>query len=318
MSMPPPDARLIPLPGSGPEDVVVDAEGRLVAGVEDGRLLQVDPRAGEVHVVARLDGRPLGLEILADGNILACVSPGGVVRIDPADGTVVSLISSFADKPLAFCSNVVAAADGSIFVSTSSARYTFAHWRRDIVEHIASGVLLHRHADGRVEMLLDGLQFGNGLALARDESFIIVAETNAARLLRYWLKGPSAGQHEVFAELPGYPDNLSMSPNGLVWVALVSSHNALRDKIHQLPLFLRKLIARLPESLQPAPEKIAWVMALNPDGSIARDYCWKDGCYSMVTGVCQHGNTVYLGSMTERAVLAFDLPAPKEKLSGTI
>ena len=309
MSIAPPEARLIPLPGSGPEDVVVDAEGQLVAGVEDGRVLRVDPRTGEVQVLARVEGRPLGLEILPDGNILACVSPGGVVRINPADGTVAPLISSFEGKLLPFCSNVVTTADGSILVSTSSARYAFAQWRLDIVENIPTGVLLRQHPDGRVEKLLDGLHFGNGLALAHDESFIIVAETNAARLLRYWLKGQRAGQHEVFAELPGYPDNLSMSADGLVWVALASSHNALLDKIHKLPLFLRKLIARLPESLQPAPEKIAWTMALDTDGSIVRDYCWKDGRYSMVTSVCQHGDSVYLGSMLEPALLAFELPA---------
>ena len=303
------ETRLIPLPGSGPEDVVVDAKGWLVVGVEDGRVLRVDPHTGDVQILARLDGRPLGLEILPDGIILTCVSPGGVVQIDPTTGTVTALLSEFEGKPLPFCSNVVAASDGSVFVSTSSARYTFPQWRIDIVEHIPTGVLLRRHADGRVEKLLDGLQFGNGLALAQDESFIIVAETNAARLLRYWLTGERAGQHEVFAELPGYPDNLSMNADGLVWVALASSRNALLDKIHKLPLLLRKLIARLPESLQSAPEKITWAMALDAEGRIVHDCCWKDGRYSMVTSVCQHQGSVYLGSMIEPALLAFELPA---------
>lgn len=301
--------RLIPLPANGPEDVVMDADGGLVVGVDDGRVLRVDPLTGEVRLLARLEGRPLGLEILPDGNILACVSPGGVLRIDPATSTIMPVLSEFEGEPLPFCSNVVAARDGSIFVSTSSARYAFPQWRLDIVEHIPSGVLLRRYPDGRVERLLGGLQFGNGLALARDESFVIVAETNAARLLRYWLQGERAGQHEVFAELPGYPDNLSMSADGLVWVALASSRNPLLDKIHKLPLFMRKLIARLPESLQPAPEKLAWVMALDAQGCTVHDCCWKDGVYSMVTGVCQRQDTVYLGSMLEPALLAFDLPA---------
>lgn len=301
--------RLIPLPGSGPEDVVVGADGLLVVGVDDGRLLKVDPLTGDVQVLVRLTGRPLGLEVEPGGSILACVSPGGVVRIDPASGAVTSLISAFEGKPLPFCSNVVAASDGSIFVSTSSARYTFRQWRLDIVEHLPTGVLLRRHADGRVEKLLDGLQFGNGLALAHDESFVILAETNAARLLRYWLKGPRAGQHEVFAELAGYPDNLSMSPDGLLWVALASSHNALLDRIHKLPLWLRKGVARLPEALQPAPEKIAWVMALDAGGNIVHDCHWKEAGYSMVTGVCQHHGSLYLGSMIEPALLAFELPA---------
>ncbi len=303
-----PDARLIPLPGVGPEDVVMDGGGWLLAGVDDGRVLRVDPATGEVRVLAQLEGRPLGLEVERDGQVLACVSPGGVVRIDPASGAVTPVITAFEGKPLPFCSNVVAAADGSLFVSTSSARYTIRQWRLDIVEHLPSGMLLRRHPDGRLEKLLDGLQFGNGLALATDESFIIVAETNASRLLRYWLKGPKAGEHEVFAKLPGYPDNLSMDADGLIWVAIASSHNPLLDRIHKLPLLLRKLIARLPESLQPAPERIAWTMALDVDAQVVHDYCWKDGRYGMVTGVCRHHGTVYLGSLVESALLAFELP----------
>jgi sugar lactone lactonase YvrE len=301
-------ARLIPLPGQAPEDVVIDGEGWLVVGVEDGRLLRVDPASGEVRELARLDGRPLGLERRPDGRILACVSPGGVVQVDPASGEISWLIDAFEGRPLPFCSNVVVAADGSLFVSTSSARYTIRQWRRDIVEHLPTGVLLRRHPDGRLQVLLGGLQFGNGLALATDESFIIVAETNASRLLRYWLKGPKAGEHEVFAELPGYPDNLSMDADGLIWVAIASSHNPLLDRIHKLPLLLRKLIARLPESLQPAPERIAWTMALDVDAQVVHDYCWKDGRYGMVTGVCRHHGTVYLGSLVESALLAFELP----------
>lgn len=302
-------AQLIPLPGNAPEDVVIDGEGRLVVGVDDGRLLRVDPTTGEVCELARLHGRPLGLELLADGNILACVSPGGVVQVDPASGAISWLIDAFEGKPLPFCSNVVAAADGSIFVSTSSARYTIGQWRLDIVEHLPTGMLLRRHPNGQLEQLLSGLQFGNGLALAGDESFIIVAETNASRLLRYWLQGPKAGQHEVFAELPGYPDNLSMDADGLIWVALASSHNPRLDRIHKLPLLLRKLIARLPQSLQPTPERIAWTVALDGDARVVHDYCWKDGSYSMVTGVCRRHGMVYLGSLVESALLAFELPS---------
>ncbi|MEO7066034.1 MAG: hypothetical protein ABI114_03940 [Rhodanobacter sp.] len=49
-------------------------------------------------------------------------------------------------------------------------------------------------------------------------------------------------------------------------------------------------------------------MALNTDGHIVHDYCWKDGRYSMVTSACQHQGTVYLGSMLEPSLLAFKLP----------
>lgn len=309
MPVPVPSSRLIPLPGHAPEDVVVDRDGWLVTGVDDGRILRVSPATGEVRVLATTGGRPLGLEVLPDGHILICDSPGGLLDLDPASGILRVLVSSFEGQPLRFCSNVVAALDGTLYFSTSSARYTIREWRHDIVENIPTGRLYRRHADGRVESLLDRLYFANGLALAADQSWIVVAETGASRLRRLWLSGPKAGQHEIFAELPGYPDNLSMSANGLIWVALPTPPNPLLTKIHKLPLSLRRLVARLPQALQPAPARSTWVMALDGDARVVHDYRQDDGSYSFVTGVCEDQGTIYLGSLAEPAILAVALPA---------
>jgi sugar lactone lactonase YvrE len=46
-------------------------------------------------------------------------------------------------------------------------------------------------------VVADGIWFANGVALSRDESFIVVAETFGCRLLRHWLKGEKAGSTEV-------------------------------------------------------------------------------------------------------------------------
>jgi hypothetical protein len=45
-------------------------------------------------------------------------------------------VHEYAGRPLAFCSNVVAAQDGTIYFSVSSTRYTIHDWRRDIVENL--------------------------------------------------------------------------------------------------------------------------------------------------------------------------------------
>src|SRR3954471_12524452 len=67
--------RLIDLPGQGPEDVVVDGNGFVLTGLNDGRILRVDADTGRVEVLVSTDGRPLGLEVLPDGRILICDSP---------------------------------------------------------------------------------------------------------------------------------------------------------------------------------------------------------------------------------------------------
>lgn len=303
-----PSKRLIPLPGQAPEDVVVDHTGHLIVGVNDGRVLRVDPRSGVALSLLNTGGRPLGLAVLPDGRILICDSPNGLLEFDPVRQQLTPLVHEFAGRPLPFCSNVVAAGDGTIYFSSSSDRYTVHDWRRDIVENVPTGRLLRRNVNGRVEQLLDGLFFANGLALAHDESWIVVAETGAYRLRRLWLRGPQAGRSEVFAELPAFPDNCSMSADGLVWVALASPRNRAVERLHRMPMAVRKLAARLPAALQPAPQRVAWVMAFDADGRVVHDYRWDDGEYAMVTGVCQHGDTMYLSSLVESAIFSFDLP----------
>jgi sugar lactone lactonase YvrE len=300
--------RLIPVPGTAPEDVVVDKNGHLIAGVDDGRVLRIDPASGAVEELVNTGGRPLGLEVLPDGRILICDSPSGLLAFDTNTSRLHALVVGFEGRPLHFCSNVVAAADGTIYFSTSSDRYTIHDWRKDIVEHIPTGRLLRLGTDGRVELLLHGIQFTNGLALAHDGSWIIVAETGSYRLRRLWLQGPKAGAVETFVELAGFPDNCSMSADGLIWVAMASPRNPLVDRLHTMPMAARKLVARLPAAFQPKPERSAWVMAFDDTGHMVYDLRWDDGSYSVATGVCQHGQTVYLGSLVEPAILCCELP----------
>lgn len=60
------------LPGAGPEDVVADAEGRLLVGLEDGRILRVSRDGRLLETLTSTGGRPLGLETLPDGGLLIC------------------------------------------------------------------------------------------------------------------------------------------------------------------------------------------------------------------------------------------------------
>jgi hypothetical protein len=48
----------------------------------------------------------------------------------------------------------------------------------------------------------------------------VVAHTGSCQAFRYWLKGPKAGQYELFTDLPGYPDNVRRDVQGGFWVAL--------------------------------------------------------------------------------------------------
>lgn len=80
-----------------------------------------------------------------------------------------------------------------------------------------------------VTVLLRGLAFANGVALSKDRSFVVVAETSTCKILRYWVRGPNAGEVETFVDLPGYPDNIRRNSKGEFWVALHAKKTRLAD-----------------------------------------------------------------------------------------
>jgi sugar lactone lactonase YvrE len=195
-----------------------------------------------------------------------------------------------------------------VYFSDSSRRFGINHWRGDILEHSGTGRLLRRDPGGAVEVLLDGLQFANGVALGPGESFVTVAESGAYRLTRLWLAGERAGQHDVLVDnLPGFPDNLAAGSSGLIWVALGAPRNPLLDRLHRLPPVLRRAVWALPERLQPQPVRTLWVLAVDATGSVVHDLQGPGDRYAFVTGVREHGGRLYLGSLTQHAVAVLDL-----------
>jgi sugar lactone lactonase YvrE len=265
---------------------------------------------GRVEVVADTGGRPLGIELLGDGRLLVCDARRGLLAVDPAASAVEVLVDRVAGEPMRFCNNAAVAADGTVYFTDSSRRFGIDHWRADLLEHSGTGRLLRRDPGGAVEVLLDGLQFANGVALAADESFVAVAETGAYRLTRLWLTGGGAGRTDVLVEnLPGFPDNLSCGPTGLIWIALGSPRNPLLDRLHRLHPALRRGVWTLPERLQPKPVRTLWVQAVDAGGAVVHDLQGPGDRYTMVTGVREHQGRLYLGSLAERAVAVLDLPA---------
>jgi sugar lactone lactonase YvrE len=297
---PMPAPRLIPVDGAGPEDVAIHPDGTVYTGVDDGRILAVPP-SDAARVVAETGGRPLGVELAADGTLLVCDAYRGLLRVDPASGRVETLIP--AGDTLALCNNAAIAADGTVYFSDSSRRFPLAYWRADLMEHSGTGRLLRRTPDGAVDVLLDGLHFANGVALAADESYVVVAETGAYRLSRLWLAGARAGQHDTLVDnLPGFPDNLSTGSDGRIWIAIGSPRNRLLDWAHARTPLIRRAVWALPERLQPGPEHTAWAMAVDGSGQVVADLQGAGDRYHFVTGVREHGGRLYLGSLVEGAI----------------
>lgn len=301
-----PSLERIALPTLG-EDVVVDAQGRLIAGLQDGSLVRIDRTRGVTETLVNTGGRPIGIELDHEGRLIVCDAQRGLLRVDPNERRIEVLVDAGAHR-IGLCNNAAIAKDGSIYFSDSSQRFGLTHWRGDIFEHSGTGRLLKRAPDGKIEVLLEQLQFANGVALASDESFVAVAETGAYRLTRVWLSGEKQGQSDVWVDnLPGFPDNLASGPDGLIWVALASPRNPLLDLLHRAAPVLRRAIWKLPTALQPKPARTMRVLALDDRGNIVRDLGGTSRAFHMVTGMRVHQDKLYLASIEEAALASFTL-----------
>ena len=297
----------IQVSGFSTEDVLVADNGAIFTGVEDGRVLQIEP-AGTEKEIANTDGRPLGLEFMPDNRLLICDATKGVLAVTLDSGDVEVLVAEFDGKPIPFCNNAAVAKDGTVYFSSSSSRYGIDRATIDIIEYVPTGRLFKRSPDGHLEVLLDDLYFANGVALTQNEDAVLVAETGRAAINRIWLKGDKAGQHDQFVdELPGLPDNISLGSDGNIWVGLVADNDAMVSSIRKLPRWLRKMIARLPEFLKPSPPKKVVVIAFDESGNCQHYFEGSDSRFHMATGVRENNGTVWLGSLMHSSIARFDL-----------
>jgi len=290
--------------GLGPEDVTMGPDGYLYTGLQDGRIVRFQPvEGGSREMVVHTGGRPLGMKFDGNGNLIVCDAFQGLLLISP-DREIRVLVDRINGKKMLFPDDLDIGTDGKIWFTDASQRFDQHHWINDFWEGRATGRLLcHDPATGETRVVLDDLLFANGVALGPDEAFILVNETLAARIVRYWLKGPKAGTDELFiGGLPGYCDNLSFNGDGIFWVAIPAPRSDLLEQLAGSP-FLRQLIFRLPERLKSAiQEKTGWIIGLDANGQVTYNLRGTSGTYTTITSVNEFDQHLYLGSIEMRSV----------------
>ena len=294
--------------GRGPEDVAVDAEGRIYGGLEDGRIIRVLADGRQETFATIEGGRPLGLHFDATGNLIVADSWKGLLSVSPA-GEIDMLSQEEGGVPFAFTDDLDIATDGKIYFSDASDTYHQPDYRLDLLESRGHGrLLVFDPATGQTTRLLDGLYFANGIALSSNEDFVLVNETGRYRVTRYWLKGAKAGSSDIFIDnLPGFPDGISGNRAGRFWLAIPSPRNPAMDKLHPSP-WLKRLVSKLPTWAQPSAIRQGIVIALDETGEVIETLHDSDGeRVYMVTSAQQEGNMLYLGSLEAPQIVRMKL-----------
>jgi sugar lactone lactonase YvrE len=201
-----------------------------------------------------------------------------------------------------YADDLAIADNGVIYFSEASTKFgamassgTYEGSLLDIMEHGGHGqVIAFDPASGSVEVIIDGLQFANGVAISDDQSFLLVAETGSYRILKHWLTGPDAGRTEVLMDnLPGFPDNINNGFNDRFWVGLVAPRVDILDTLSDKP-FLRKVVQRLPASVRPKAEPYSHVFAIDGDGEVLINLRDPAARFPSLTGVYETRNSLYL------------------------
>ncbi|MFZ5756049.1 MAG: SMP-30/gluconolactonase/LRE family protein [Pseudomonadota bacterium] len=282
----------------GPEDIDVDSLGRVYGGLADGRIVRVLPD-GTVEDFANTGGRPLGLEFDDGGNLIVADAFKGLLSVSTG-GQITVLATEAEGVPFGFTDDVDIAADGIIYFSDASSKWPQTEYEQDLLESQPYGRLLaYDPRTKTTRVLLSGLHFANGVALSSVEDFVLVNETWRYRIVRYWLAGERAGQHEIFVDnLPGFPDGVSGNRQGTFWVALASPRKADLDAVHPFPR-LKELMASLPKALRPRPERYGFVLGLDQNGNVVANLQDPTGDHlNMITSVEQADDWLYFGSLT--------------------
>lgn len=280
----------------GPEGLAFDPVGNLYTGTDDGSILKIDTQQ-KITLIGNTRGRALGLCFHPDGRLIIADMSQGLLAMDTA-GNLKSLSTSAEGRRFGILDDVDVASDGKIYFSEATYKYDANNFQLDVLEARPNGrLLVYDPATGESTVLIRELYFANGVALSKDEDFVLVAESGRYQITRYWLKGERAGAKDIFAHnLPGFPDNLSHSPEGDFWVAMVAPRNSLVDWLHQYPT-MKKLVAKLPKAIWAKQEKYGLVLKINSSGRI--DLSLHDPNALVVFGITaveQFGNSIYLGT----------------------
>lgn len=288
----------------GPEDIAGDEDGYLYASTLSGHIIRLRGDGSDISVFAEVGGRPLGLEFDSEGNLLVANSLLGLQRISP-DGTVERLVYEIDGEAISFADDVAVAADGRIFFSDASSKFnpnttggTYAASLIDILEHGGHGrVFEYTPVTKQTRVIMQGLNFANGVAVSDDQQFLIVNETGHYRVWRYWLDGPNAGTAEIILDnLPGFPDNVNNGMNGKFWIGLVAPRVRVLDELSGWPS-MRKMVQRLPAFFRPKAAPSSHVIAIDGDGQVLMNLQDSTISYPALTGVFETSRSLYLTTL---------------------
>ncbi|XP_021006081.1 adipocyte plasma membrane-associated protein isoform X1 [Mus caroli] len=303
---------------SGPESIV-NIGDVLFTGTADGRVVKLEN--GEIETIARFGsgpcktrddeptcGRPLGIRAGPNGTLFVVDAYKGLFEVNPQKRSVKLLLSSetpIEGKKMSFMNDLTVTRDGrKIYFTDSSSKWQRRDYLLLVMEATDDGRLLeYDTVTKEVKVLLDQLQFPNGVQLSPEEDFVLVAETSMARIRRVYVSGLMKGGADMFVEnMPGFPDNIRPSSSGGYWVAAATIRAnpgfSMLDFLSDKP-FIKRMIFKLfsQDTVMKFVPRYSLVLEVSDSGAFRRSLHDPDGqVATYVSEAHEHDGYLYLGS----------------------
>ncbi|KAK8281297.1 hypothetical protein V6Z11_D09G231500 [Gossypium hirsutum] len=295
--------------GTGPESIAFDCKGEgPYVGVSDGRVLKWEglkfgwkefavPSSFRIRKICDgstdpnlepICGRPLGLKFhIETCHLYIADAYHGLLVVGPYGGVAEKLATSAEGVPFKFTNGVdIDTKTGMVYFTDSSTVIQ----RRNVDSLLRSldqtgRLLKYNPYTKEVSVIYKGLVFPNGVALSKNNSFLLVAESTRMRILKFNLEGAKAknmskvfADPEVFAVLPRVLDNIKRNKDGDFWVALNTG--------------------RLESIQSDAPDPIG--IKYNEEGTVLKRLDGHNGMiFNSISEVKEYNHRLYIGSVTK-------------------
>jgi sugar lactone lactonase YvrE len=196
------------------EGATFDRSGRLWAvDLLSGNILRVGENR-QCEVRGNTAGQPNGAKFHRDGRLFIADKLRGILAFDPADGSVSVVADLYGAEKIRGTNDLVFDADGGLYFTEP--------YGSSALDPDGRVFYLPPGEGARLEVLVGGLAFPNGIALSADGANVYVGEYARKRILSV----PSAPSDFDIAHVAAYteggvgPDGFAFDDEGTLYVAI--------------------------------------------------------------------------------------------------
>ena len=298
----------------GPEDVILDREGRVYGSCRQGWIMQFSGKDFKnKEIFARIGGRPLGMAFDKEDNLIVCVGGMGLYGVRP-DGEVYKLTDETNrtwwklndDSRLRLTDDCDIAPDGKIYFSEATIRYEMHSWPLDSLEGRGNGRLCcYNPSTGKTKTVLRNIVFPNGVCMSHDNQSVLFAQTWLCRVMRLWIAGPKKGVVEPLVKnLPMFTDNVNRASDGNYWLSSVGMRTPSFSLAYHHPGFRRRMVKQIPSDEWLFPNiNTGCVIKFNDAGEVLDSYWDYEGkSHPTITSMREDRGYLYLAGLTNNRI----------------